>query len=285
MDLRGARGGFHRRVIGVGPGEPDVVADGGTQQVGVLEDEGHLPVQLGRGEFAHVGAADPHRSVCDVPEAGHEPGQGGLPGAGRAHQGGDGAGPQGQVDAGEDLGGVVVSEADAGQLDQARLSEGLGCGCLGQRRGGQQRVEAAGTLHAALDGVPGLGEPHHRAGEGRAEQHERHDVDGVGPALGDEEGARSGRDEQGGRARQGEAGGSAGPRRAHDPVAEEDGEAVGRVVVGAVGAGGAAVCLDDGDAVHELYDGGVDASHRGEEPARHLLAAGHGRPARAASPR
>ena len=112
VDLRRAGCCLHLPIGGVRPGQTDVVADARAQQLHVLEHEPDFPVQLGRGDLAYVGVADRHRAGLGVVEAGHKLGEGGLPGAGRADESGDGARRAGCGDLSQHPMLAVVAEGD-----------------------------------------------------------------------------------------------------------------------------------------------------------------------------
>ena len=254
VDAGRARGGAHLVVGGPGPAQGDVLAHGGAQQLGVLEDEGDGGVQGLLVHVAQVRPADAHRPGVGVGEAGDEGGQGGLARARRTEQRGDGAGLQVEGDA-VDGEVVPVGEGDAVDLD---------AGAVGPlRRGGRGQDGGVEDLAQAQGGGAGdlVGPGDRHDGDERARQHQGDERGGQDLRQGDDAGVH----EQGAAAEvDQEDDGDGHPRvgqarhghERHRPVAVEAGEGVGGGEVGAVGAARPPEGLDHGDAGDELDHGG-----------------------------
>lgn len=97
-DLRGLGRAAYVLVRCLGMCEPDVVPDRGTQQPGVLEDEGDLLVELCARHLAQVHPGDRDPAGGGVGEAGQQLGQRRLARAGMTDERGHGARFEDQVD-------------------------------------------------------------------------------------------------------------------------------------------------------------------------------------------
>ncbi len=102
-------GRFDVSLAGARLAEPHVVRDGAAEQEVLLGDQHDLVAQRLIGQCAEIGAIEEHPALAGVVEPGQEPGDSGLPGAGRADQGHRLAGRDGQVEPGEH-GGFPVAE-------------------------------------------------------------------------------------------------------------------------------------------------------------------------------
>ena len=94
VDLRFAGRGLDLLDGGIGDGQRDVLRDGAVHQLGLLQDETDLRVQLVGGQRPNVLSPNAYRALLDVVESGQQRGEGGLAGAGRSDQRGDRAGPK-----------------------------------------------------------------------------------------------------------------------------------------------------------------------------------------------
>ena len=72
---------------GAGPAHADVVGHRALEQEALLGDGDDGAPQVGLGEVAQVDAVEQHAALGRVPEAGRQPGDGGLAGAGGADDG------------------------------------------------------------------------------------------------------------------------------------------------------------------------------------------------------
>ena len=126
VGLGGPGGGDHVVHRGVGAAEADVVGNAGGEEESVLKDEGHLLHQGVGGHVPHVRAAHPHAAGVHIPEARDEAGHGALAGAGRADQGGDGAGGCGEAHVlqGRDVG--LVGCTGVSRCSRARYRRSFG---------------------------------------------------------------------------------------------------------------------------------------------------------------
>ena len=91
VDAGRLRRRVHVGVGGVRGAERNVVPNAGGKQHRILHHDPDLRAQRCDGHLAHVDAVDAHAARLRVVEAQHQPGQGGLAGAGRPEQRHDGA--------------------------------------------------------------------------------------------------------------------------------------------------------------------------------------------------
>ncbi len=106
-------------VGGAGPGQPDVVEDRAVEEEPLLGHDDDPAPEASDGGVAQVDPGVAHRALGGVVEAGDELGQGGLAGAGRAHQGEPGPHGDVEVDVAQHGGAPGVGEGDAAHLDVA----------------------------------------------------------------------------------------------------------------------------------------------------------------------
>ncbi len=190
---RGAQGG----VVGGGVGEPEVLAQGAVEEVGVLGAQADVPaygvaVQVGgrgAGEGVGGGAGGPG-GVRRVEEAQQHLGQSGLPGSGGADDRDPVAGDEVQVDAvqgGRGVGcGAGVAGGQAAQPQRERSGRGGG-GVFGfpYRRGGVQDVaDAFGGAAGALPVLDGQGQAQDRLEGGQRDEDDGGQPDAGEPAVG-----------------------------------------------------------------------------------------------------
>ena len=64
---------------GIGVAEADVVGDGAREEVGVLENDGHVFAQVFLGYVANIDAVDRYAAFLDFVETGEEADYGGFP--------------------------------------------------------------------------------------------------------------------------------------------------------------------------------------------------------------
>lgn len=150
---------------GIGPAECDIVSDGSSDQLRILQDEADCAIQFFGCDIAHVDASDADGSLGWIVESGDQRGQRGFARAGRSDQRGHGAFRNGQADIIQRLGCAirVVDMVDA-HIVSVRM---LGMLRFGQRRDLQILFDAqrrrAGQLVAPLhvaDGGDGAGKHH-----------------------------------------------------------------------------------------------------------------------------
>src|SRR5215218_10764694 len=115
---------------GVRPGVAQVGQDGVVEQVRVLGDQPDRGPQALQLQVAHVDPVDPDGALGDVVDPGHQHGGGGLAGPGRADQGDQLAGADGEADVVQDRltgggpdGGRPAGEAGDGRLLGRRVAE------------------------------------------------------------------------------------------------------------------------------------------------------------------
>ena len=283
VDLRGPRRGPDLVEGGLGPRQAQVVQHAGAQQADFLENEGDLPVQGGGVHLAQVHTADADGAAADVGEARQQAGQRRLAGAGLAHQGGQRARRQHQVDAVQ--GQAAVGAPQAHRIKAHFAALGLARPRrLRQGRGGQQFANAPRGLAALDDGVAAVPQRRHGRGQRRAEQGEGQQLYRL--QFAGQHQAAAGQQHQGDHQQRREqyldAGAQPGP--ASDPGGEEAGEVFHGGEEGALHLPGTAEGLDHGDALDEAQgrlgqaaDGGPQGlavgtvggrAQRGEAPQR-----------------
>ncbi len=104
---------------GVGAAEEDVLADGAVEEEGLLKDYAELLAVAAEADGGEVDAVDEDLAASGGVEAADERDDGGLTRAGRAYEGGDGAGSGVEADAVKDGLAGVVGEGDVLEGDVA----------------------------------------------------------------------------------------------------------------------------------------------------------------------
>ena len=131
-------------VGGVGDAVGDVVADGGGEQEGVLEDDADAAAQVGQAQAPDVPAVQAHLPGVDVVEAGQQQGERRLPRSARPDQGDALAGPDPEREAVEERSRAGVAEAHVGEIDVAgHLAHRFCVGRVGHVGAGVEQGEDA----------------------------------------------------------------------------------------------------------------------------------------------
>ena len=220
-----------------------------------------MAAQLRAVDLRELDAAEQDAPGARVVEAGEQLRERRLARAGRADERGHGAGLEREVDALQRGVDAVVGEPDALEAHLVAC-RAAGRGGRGQRRRGEQRLQAAGGLAAELQLAGGVAQRDDRPRQPDAEHGEDDELGALQPALGDEQRAGGEDDRQARRRRRDDLGRGRQPEQAAHPPPEGLREVVGGVGEAPVRAAGLPERLDDADAMDELDRRRVDARQR-----------------------
>ena len=254
-DARMGRAAHDLLVGGAGPAECDVVADRDVEQLGVLEHEGDVAVELLDGDVAQVHPAQGDAAGVGIGEAGDQGRQRGLSRTGGADQGRDRALAHRQAHVVE-CQQVPVGEGDVVEDDVVAVRHPV----PRVLQGGdvEDLDEAQGSGSRQLIGPGGRGEDLDGLGDDQGDERARDYLDGRDASRADQKGAPAQVDQE--QHRRGDHGG--GQRRTRQqglaPGDVETGERLGGPAEAPVGVADAAERFDDGDPGDELDHGGRD---------------------------
>ena len=158
VDLRGCGSGLHLGRSRLRSGKPNVVEHGRFDQLHVLQNESDVAVQLVGSDFPDVDTTDGHGSGTHVVEPRNQRCQRRLTRTRRSDQRRHRALRQRQIDAGQDVGAVVVCKGDSGESNfvphrlfrMIGFRQSVGCEQRDQSRRSGGCLTA--SLHTETDG-------------------------------------------------------------------------------------------------------------------------------------